>query len=192
MAGCKTDFLCTLSRDFFQACLYYTVICLLRQTLLRLWLSNYNRQQNELRHFEVFLTSKGENIAFPPRSPPGNVVPLSELPIENNKHPNFEWRGQGRGVDSFGLWSYPKNLSAMSQQFCCWFYLRKVSSPGEWKKTWRTADGLKNSRCLYQGHIQSIYGTVESILIHHSIYLATWQTSWYPLITLRMCTLHFG
>ena len=190
MAGCKTDFLCTLSRDFFQACLYYTVICLLRQTLLRLWLSNYNRQQNELRHFEVFLTSKGENIA--PPSPPGNVVPLSELPIENNKHPNFEWRGQGRGVDSFGLWSYPKNLSAMSQQFCCWFYLRKVSSPGEWKKTWRTADGLKNSRCLYQGHIQSIYGTVESILIHHSIYLATWQTSWYPLITLRMCTLHFG
>ena len=30
---------------------------------------------------------------------PLNVVPLFELPIENNKHPNFEWRGGGRGVD---------------------------------------------------------------------------------------------
>ena len=26
-----------------------------------------------------------------------------ELPIENNKHPNFEWRGQWRGVDYFVL-----------------------------------------------------------------------------------------
>ena len=24
-----------------------------------------------------------------------------------NKHPNVEWRGQGSGVDSFVLWSYP-------------------------------------------------------------------------------------
>ena len=24
----------------------------------------------------------------------------------NTKHPNFEWRGQGTGVDSFVLWSY--------------------------------------------------------------------------------------
>ena len=22
-------------------------------------------------------------------------------PLENKKHPNFEWRGQGRGVDSY-------------------------------------------------------------------------------------------
>ena len=27
--------------------------------------------------------------------------------IGDNKHPNFEWRGQGRGVDSSVLWSYP-------------------------------------------------------------------------------------
>ena len=38
---------------------------------------------------------------FPPPSPPCNVVPLFELPLENKKHPNFEWRGQGRGVDSY-------------------------------------------------------------------------------------------
>ena len=45
---------------------------------------------------DVLLTSKGENKAFPPPSPPCNVVPLFELPIENNKHPNFEWRRGGR------------------------------------------------------------------------------------------------
>ena len=56
--------------------------------------------------FYVLLTSKGGNIAFPPPSPPCNVVPMFELP-ENNKHPNFEWRGQGRGADSFVLLSYP-------------------------------------------------------------------------------------
>ena len=67
----------------------------------------YNWRQNELRHFalnglfDVFRTSKGQKIAFPPPSPPCNVVPLFELPLENKKHPNFEWRGQGRGVDSY-------------------------------------------------------------------------------------------
>ena len=29
------------------------------------------------------------------------------LAVENNKHPNFEWRGGERGVDSFVLCSYP-------------------------------------------------------------------------------------
>ena len=73
---------------------------------------SHNRRQNELRHFALYrafyflLTSKAGNIAFPPPSPLCNVVPLFELPIQN-KHPNTEWRGQGRGVDSFALWSYP-------------------------------------------------------------------------------------
>ena len=57
--------------------------------------------------FYVLLTSKGGNIAFTPPSPPCNVVPMFELPIKNNKNPNFEWRGQGRGADSFVLLSYP-------------------------------------------------------------------------------------
>ena len=38
---------------------------------------------------------------FPPPSLPCNVVPLFELPLENKKHPNFERRGHGRGVDSY-------------------------------------------------------------------------------------------
>ena len=53
------------------------------------------------------LTYKGENKAFPPPSPPCNVVLQFELPTENNKHPNFEWRGCWRDVDSFVLCSYP-------------------------------------------------------------------------------------
>ena len=33
-------------------------------------------------------------LFFPP-FPPCNIVPMFELPTENNKHPNFEWRGRG-------------------------------------------------------------------------------------------------
>ena len=51
--------------------------------------------------FYVLLASKGGKIAFPPPSPPCNVLPMFELPTENNKHPNFEWRGQRRGADCF-------------------------------------------------------------------------------------------
>ena len=75
--------------------------------------AGYNRRQNELRHFplkglfDVFLTSKGENIAFPPPSPACNVVPLFELPLEKRTNTPIKWRGQGRGVYSFVLWSYP-------------------------------------------------------------------------------------
>ena len=46
--------------------------------------------------FDVFLTSKEENLAFSAPSPSCNVMPLFELSQENCKHPNFEWRGQGR------------------------------------------------------------------------------------------------
>ena len=31
---------------------------------------------------------------------------MFKLPIQDNKHPNFEWRGQGRGADSLVLWRY--------------------------------------------------------------------------------------
>ena len=64
---------------------------------------NYNRRQNELRHFalngpfDVLRTSKGGKIVFPPQSPPCNVVPLFELPLKNKKHPNFEGGGTGEG-----------------------------------------------------------------------------------------------
>ena len=179
---------------FFKPRLYYTVLCLLRQILLGLWLSNCNWQQNELRHFEVFLTSKGENIAFPPPSPPCNVVPLFELPTENNKQPIFEWRGQGRGVDSFGLWSYPIWVQCLNN-FVADFILERCPRL-ESKKN--PEEQLMDSRTLgvcmrdISNLISVSYGRVDSIQIHDSTYLATWQTSWYPLITLWMCTLHFG
>ena len=59
-----------------------------------------------MRHFALkglsdsLLTSRRGNKTFPPPSPPCNVVPLFELLMENNKHPNFEWRGGGGG----GVW----------------------------------------------------------------------------------------
>ena len=70
--------------------------------------------------FKVLLTSKGGNIAFPPPSPPCNVVPMFELPIENNKHPNFEWRGQGRAADSFVLQSYPIWIQCLKNFVADW------------------------------------------------------------------------
>ena len=57
--------------------------------------------------FDDLLTSKEENKAFPPPSPPCNDVPLFKLPIENHKQLSFEWREGGRGVDSFVPRSYP-------------------------------------------------------------------------------------
>ena len=56
-----------------------------------------NRLQNELRKFSLnraFYVLLTCNI---------NVVLMFELPIENNKHLNFEQRGQGRGADNFVL-----------------------------------------------------------------------------------------
>ena len=97
-------------------------------------LSHPQNDKNELRLFtlkglsDVFLTSKEENIAFPPPSPPCNVVPLFKLPLENNKHPSFEWRGQGRGVHGFLCSLKLPYLSTISQQFCC----RLIAAVGKW------------------------------------------------------------
>ena len=48
-------------------------------------------------------------------------MPLLELPIENNKHPNFEWKGGGRGVDSFVISSevtlFECNISTILSPF---------------------------------------------------------------------------
>ena len=83
----------------------YVGICMAMQ--------GYNRRQNELRHFAQkwaflrFMNFKRRKYSFPPPSPPCNVVPLFQLPIENKKLPNFEWRGQGRGANSFVLRSHP-------------------------------------------------------------------------------------
>ena len=114
----------------------------------------YNRRQNELRDFAlnwvfyVLLTSKGGNIAFPPLSPPCNVVRMLELPTEHNKHRNLKWRGKGRGADCFfseiTLFEYnvPTILSpiiatkdvigaSVCIQFfclCCWRHLQRCKS----------------------------------------------------------------
>ena len=48
---------------------------------------------------------------------------MFELPTENNKHPNFERRGQGRGADSFVSWIYPiwvQCLNNFVADCSCW------------------------------------------------------------------------
>ena len=54
--------------------------------------------------------------------------PIETL-IENNKHPNFEWRGQGRGGDSFVLRSHPTEVQCLNKFVadcklikCRWFF----------------------------------------------------------------------
>ena len=63
----------------------------------------YNRRQKELGHLALkwaflhytdFKRRKYYN-SFSLPSPPCNVVPMFELPTENNKHPNFKGGGVG-------------------------------------------------------------------------------------------------
>ena len=76
--------------------------------------------------FVRFINFKARKYSFPSPSPPCNVVPLFWLPIENNKHPNFEWRGQGRDADSFGLRCHPiwvqcLNNFVADSKYSMWF-----------------------------------------------------------------------
>ena len=84
--------------------------------------STNNWCQNLFWHFALKKSLSDIIFAFPLPLPSCNVaiVLLFELPGENNKHPNFEWRGRERGVDWFVLWSYPihyncfNNLAGLS------------------------------------------------------------------------------
>ena len=60
---------------------------------------------------------------YPFSCPPCNVVMLFELPVENNKHPNFKWRGEGQWCGFCVLRTYSIILRTMSQQFCHRFLL---------------------------------------------------------------------
>ena len=60
---------------------------------------------------------------YPFSCPPCNVVMLFELPVENNKHPNFKWRGEGQWCGFCVLRTYSIIWRTMSQQFCHRFLL---------------------------------------------------------------------
>ena len=77
--------------------------------------------------FWCFTDFQRENKVFPPPSPPCNVVSLVllRLPIENNKHPNLEWRGEGCGffcpLCIYPIWVQCLNnfvADCRSQRFC--------------------------------------------------------------------------
>ena len=72
-------------------------------------IDNYNRRQNELRHFALnwaflhFTDFKSGKYSFSSPIPSMQCCAAVQATFRNNKHLNFEWRGQGRGVDSFVL-----------------------------------------------------------------------------------------
>ena len=81
--------------------------------------------------FWCFPDFKRGKASFLSPIPSCNVVPLFELPLKNKKHPNVEWRGQGRGVDSYVLWSYPiwvqsPNNFVASLSICKFVWITKV------------------------------------------------------------------
>ena len=85
-----------------------------------------NRRQNELRHFSqnwAFLGStnfKRRKYSFCSPIPSMQCCADVRLPIENNRHPNFEWRGQGTGADSFVLQTYPVWIQCLNNFVADW------------------------------------------------------------------------
>ena len=91
-------------------------------------------------------------------------MPLFELPLENKKHPNFEWRGQGRGVDSYAsevtLFEY--NVSTILSPIvaspvqedpsadCRVFPLIKLNKVGTW---WSSSMSFTKKKRFYSFHI---------------------------------------
>ena len=73
---------------------------------------------------------------------------LFKLPIENNKHPNFEWRGGERGVDSFVLCSYP-----------IWVRVSTILSPIFWIAKWPYMLKKTNSTHLLLLGYETLGGT---------------------------------
>ena len=74
---------------------------------------DYNRRQNELRPLALnwaflhFTDFKKRKYSFSCPILSNQCFADVRATIENNKHRNFEQRGQGRGAYSFVLWSYP-------------------------------------------------------------------------------------
>ena len=127
---------------FFHCCIVYALVCFQDLLLHHSWHFSHfmtvithnrpiisqsyaeqpinNQRQNEVQHFALnsvfylLLTSKGGNIAFPP---PSNVVPLFELPTENNKLHELWMEATGEGCGFFCSLKLPY-LNTMSQQFC--------------------------------------------------------------------------
>ena len=127
---------------------------------------------------DALLTSRGENTAFPLPSPPCNTVLLFKLPIENNKHPNFEWRGGDRGVDSFVLCSYPiwvhvSTILSLIVWIAKWPYmLKKTNSTHLLLLGYKTLGGTFFCND-WRNH--AYFKTLLEINGYFTIFSATWQ-----------------
>ena len=142
------------ARGFFQAFIPRTYLCLL--ICLHQHIAPSPPTPTPLPRGRACLMSAGKNVLSPTKlvqtlcrkgpfgrlttSSPCNVVPLFELPVENNKHPNFEWRGVG------GLWIEKNCLNAEVYATLKYNWLvplagslvkgRRHSNPGKIKQNW--------------------------------------------------------
>ena len=106
--------------------------------------------------------SKGENNAFPSPPPPYNVVPLFELPIENNKHP----RGQGRGVDGLAY------SNTISPRFC-----RQFEFLAQMKRCFNVKNVLMLKKRNVLWNIVSLYKPI--FLIFYCVYCLSLSTFYF-------------
>ena len=154
MAGCKTDFLCILSRDFFQALfILYSHLSFKTGTFRAVTksLQSATKGAETLRGVPDFKRGK---YSFSSPIPSMQCCTAVQATYTKQQTPQhwMEGTGEGCGFFCFLKLSY---LSIMSQQFCCFILEGVLTLWRVLKKPWRTANGVKNSRCLYQGHIQS-------------------------------------
>ena len=90
--------------------------------------------------FLTFYRLQKEKLSFP-SSIPSMQCCAAFQPVENNKHPNFEWRGDGSGVDCFVLWSSPIRLQCLNNFVADCGSLRK-STVLRHKRKWETSRSL--------------------------------------------------
>ena len=108
----------------------------------------------------------------------------------NNKHPNFEWRGQGRGADSFVLWSHPIRAQCLNNFVTdCRYISHRLLSPssqiihelglkdnGIWESTWVKnfvpVNLILTCNIIYSIHSSKYDGTSFSNQI--KFYLTSW------------------
>ena len=124
LARCKTDFLCILSRDFFQALfILYSHLSFKTDTVRTVTksLQSATKGAETLRGVPDFKRGK---YSFSSPIPSMQCCTAVQATYTKQQTPQHWMEGTGEGCGLFCFLKLPY-LSIMSQQFCCWFYLRR-------------------------------------------------------------------
>ena len=105
------------------------------------------------------------------------VVLLFKLPVGNNKHPNFEWRGGGEeeGCELFCSLKLP-HLRTRSQQFCKWLYSNKPNN--------NYLNNLKCNNCMMLSYCVSLNSNFQKSLKNVEVYATTKEINGIAPVTL--------